>query len=149
MFLLILVQIYKKNRGKPHVGRNIYKEKTYIIRWRLIFGMKKEDFQPLNATLFYRKVTELSHVVQERAEGPKTPEAARPVRAKALCLAWSFKAFALTGRHTSARNNPGRCPGLGASALSGRVGLTGETGHVGLTFWAYGTKLVKLELIKF
>ena len=31
MFLLILVQIYKKNRGKPHVGRNIYKEKTYII----------------------------------------------------------------------------------------------------------------------
>ena len=62
MFLLILVQIYKKNRGKPHVERNIYKEKTYIIRWRLIFCMKKEDFQPLNATLFYRKVTELSHV---------------------------------------------------------------------------------------
>ena len=26
MFLLILVQIYKKNRGKPHVERNIYKE---------------------------------------------------------------------------------------------------------------------------
>jgi len=42
MFLLILVQIYKKNRGKPHVERNIYKEKTYIIRWRLIFGMKKK-----------------------------------------------------------------------------------------------------------
>ena len=83
MFLLILVQIYKKNRGKPHVERNIYKEKTYIIRWRLIFGMKKEDFQPLNATLFYRKVTELSHVVQERAEGPKAPEAARPERAEA------------------------------------------------------------------
>ncbi len=56
MFLLILVQIYKKNRGKPHVERNIYKEKTYIIRWRLIFGMKKEDFLPVNATLFYRKV---------------------------------------------------------------------------------------------
>ena len=71
MFLLILVQIYKKNRGKPHVERNIYKEKTYIIRWRLIFGMKKEDFLPVNATLFYRKVTELSHVVQERAEGQK------------------------------------------------------------------------------
>lgn len=56
MFLLILVQIYKKNRGKPHVERNIYEEKTYIIRWRLIFGMKKEDFLPVNATLFYRKV---------------------------------------------------------------------------------------------
>lgn len=56
MFLLILVQIYKKNRGKPHVERNIYEEKTYIIRWRLIFCMKKEDFLPVNATLFYRKV---------------------------------------------------------------------------------------------
>ncbi len=59
MFLLILVQIYKKNRGKPHVGRNIYKEKTYIIRWRLIFCMKKEDFLPVNATLFYRKVIKI------------------------------------------------------------------------------------------
>lgn len=59
MFLLILVQIYKKNGGKPHVERNIYKEKTYIIRWRSIFGMKKEDFQPVNATLFYRKVIKI------------------------------------------------------------------------------------------
>ena len=32
-----------------------------------------------------------------------------------------FKAFALTGRQGFAHNNPGRCPGLGASALSGRV----------------------------
>lgn len=56
MFLLILVQIYKKNGGKPHVERNIYKEKTYIIRWGLIFCMKKGDFLPVNATLFYRKV---------------------------------------------------------------------------------------------
>ena len=45
-----------------------------------------------------------------------------PVRAKALCIAWSLKPFALTGRQVCARNNPGRCPGLGASALSGRVG---------------------------
>ena len=59
MFLLILVQKYKKNGGKPHVERNIYKEKTYIIRWRLIFCMKKEDFQPLNATLFYRKLIKI------------------------------------------------------------------------------------------
>lgn len=59
MFLLILVQIYKKNRGKQHVERNIYKEKTYIIRWRLIFGMKKEDFLPVNATLFYRKMIKI------------------------------------------------------------------------------------------
>ena len=50
MFLLILVQIYKKNGGKPHVERNIYKEKTYIIRWGLIFCMKKGNFLPVNAT---------------------------------------------------------------------------------------------------
>ena len=42
--------------------------------------------------MFFTKVLQ---VVQERAEGPKAPEAARP--------------------------------GLGASALSGRVGLTCET----------------------
>ena len=59
MFLLILVQIYKKNGGKPHVERNIYKEKTYIIRWKLIFGMQKEDFLPVNATLFYRKLIKI------------------------------------------------------------------------------------------
>ncbi len=59
MFLLILVQIYKKNGGKPHVERNIYKEKTYIMRWRLIFDMKKEDFLPVNATLFYRKLIKI------------------------------------------------------------------------------------------
>ncbi len=59
MFLLILVQIYKKNGGKPHVERNIYKEKTYIIRWGLIFGMKKGDFLPVNATLFYRKLIKI------------------------------------------------------------------------------------------
>ena len=46
----------------------------------------------------------------------------RPVRAKALCFVWSFKAFALTGRQVCVRNYPGRCPGLGASALSGRMG---------------------------
>ena len=37
-------------------------------------------------------------------------------------MAWYFKAFALTGRQVCVRNYPGRCPGLGASALSGRVG---------------------------
>ena len=36
-------------------------------------------------------------------------------------FAWFFKAFALTGRQVCVHNNPGRCPGLGASALSGRV----------------------------
>ena len=46
----------------------------------------------------------------------------RPVRAKALYIARYLKAFALTGRQVCVRNYPGRCPGLGASALSGRVG---------------------------
>ena len=46
----------------------------------------------------------------------------RPVRATALYIAWSFKAFALTGRQACVHDYPGRCPGLGASALSGRVG---------------------------
>ena len=49
----------------------------------------------------------------------------RPVRATALCIARSFKAFALTGRQVTAPNNPGRCPGLRASAPSGRVGDRG------------------------
>ena len=38
-----------------------------------------------------------------------------------MYLPGSFKAFALTGRQPCVHNNPGRCPGLRASALSGRV----------------------------
>ena len=47
---------------------------------------------------------------------------------KAPCKGKSFvnylilKAFALTGRQAIIRDNPGRCPGLRASAPSGRVG---------------------------
>jgi len=46
---------------------------------------------------------------------------------KGKSLSGVFKAFALTGRQVCVRNYPGRCPGLGASALSGRVGLTCES----------------------
>ena len=46
----------------------------------------------------------------------------RPVRAKALKLLTIYKAFALTGRQVCEHDNPGRCPGLRASAPSGRVG---------------------------
>ena len=35
-----------------------------------------------------------------------------------------FKAFALTGRFDDYQHYPGRCPGLGASAPSGREGQT-------------------------
>ena len=46
---------------------------------------------------------------------------------KLYVLPGVFKAFALTGRQYCAHNTPGRCPGLGASALSGRVELTCES----------------------
>ena len=39
-----------------------------------------------------------------------------------------FEAFALTGRQTCVHDYPGRCPGLGASALSGRVELIRSKG---------------------
>ena len=38
------------------------------------------------------------------------------------------KAFALTGRQACIRHYPGCCPGLRASALSGRVELSGRVG---------------------
>ncbi len=50
-----------------------------------------------------------------------------PCKGKSLINSWFFKAFALTGRQVCVHNNPGRCPGLGASALSGRVEPTCET----------------------
>ena len=49
----------------------------------------------------------------------------RPVRATALDIASSFKAFALTGRQVTAQNNPGRCPVLRDSALTGRADYMG------------------------
>ena len=82
-------------------------------------------------------------MVQVRAEGPKGQKqhalkgqkllaqgialgtvavSKAPCKGKSFVIfAWSFKAFALTGRQVCVRNYPGRCPGLGASALSGRV----------------------------
>ena len=47
----------------------------------------------------------------------------------------SFKAFALTERQVCVRNNPGRCPGLRASALSGRAAYQSfdTSGRVGQT----------------
>ena len=44
------------------------------------------------------------------------------VRAKALKYRTIYKAFALTGRFADCHYYPGRCPGLRASAPSGRVG---------------------------
>ena len=38
-----------------------------------------------------------------------------------------MKAFAHTGRQVCIHKYPGRCPGLGASALSGRIGYFNRT----------------------
>ena len=46
----------------------------------------------------------------------------RPVRAKAFKYLTIYKAFALSGRFVDCYYTQGDCPGLGASALSGRVG---------------------------
>ena len=45
-----------------------------------------------------------------------------PCKGKSFVYCLFFKAFALTGRRFCVHNYPGRCPGLGASALSGRIG---------------------------
>ena len=58
----------------------------------------------------------------------------RPVRATALYIARSLKAFALTGRQVTAQNNPGRCPGLRASAPSGRVGKNLKKSKVSIMY---------------
>ena len=44
-----------------------------------------------------------------------------PCKGKSFVYCQYFKAFALTGRQVCAHKHPGRCPGLGASALSGRA----------------------------
>ena len=62
----------------------------------------------------------------------------RPVRAKALYIARGLKAFALTGRQVTAQNNPGRCPGLRASAPSGRAASMGCLDFRAMQLWAFG-----------
>ena len=57
-------------------------------------------------------------LAQGSALGFRTNTKSRPERAKAF----NFKAFALPGRQVYIHKYPGRCPGLGASALSGRIG---------------------------
>ena len=56
-------------------------------------------------------------LAQGIALGNVCKKQSRPERANALKL----KAFALSGRQVYIHKYPGRCPGLGASALSGRV----------------------------
>ena len=44
-----------------------------------------------------------------------------PCKGKSFIIAWYLKAFALAGRQACIHHYPGRCPGLGAFALAGRV----------------------------
>ena len=69
--------------------------------------------------------TELSHVVQERAEGSKAPSPGQHPGYNSV-----FSKAPLQGDRFATIKNPGRCPGLGASAL----------------FRAYGENLSELEL---
>ena len=41
-----------------------------------------------------------------------------PCKGKSFVIIWFFEAFALTGRQVCKHIYPGRCPGLGASALA-------------------------------
>ena len=52
-----------------------------------------------------------------------------------LYIAWNFKAFALTGRQACGHDYPGCYPGLGASALSGRVECSCKLEYIKL--WIY------------
>ena len=61
-------------------------------------------------------------LAQGSALGYYDRKTCRPVRAKAFKYQACNKAFALTGRRAKCCLYPGRCPGLGASTLSGRVG---------------------------
>ena len=61
-------------------------------------------------------------LAQGSALGYYDRKTCRPVRAKAFKYQACNKAFALTGRRAKCCLYPGRCPGLGASALSGRAG---------------------------
>ena len=50
-----------------------------------------------------------------------------PCKGKSFKILGNVQSFCPTGRQVCVRNYPGRCPGLRASALSGRVELTCET----------------------
>ena len=58
----------------------------------------------------------------------------RSVMAKAFKFLTIYKAFALSGRFVDCYYTQGACPGLGASALSGRVGKNVSADFIILLF---------------
>ncbi len=111
-----------KSRVSPNSGNYIAKSKVKAQKLQKQHALKGQKL-----------------LAQGIALGNVGKKQRRPVRAKALYTARYFKAFALTGRQVCVCNNPGRCPGLGASALylslrpvtvgSGRVGNFNRTGR--------------------
>ena len=67
-------------------------------------------------------------LAQGNALGLRLESSFRPVRAKALIdLRKGLELLPLQGEHYRSQQNPGRCPGLGAVAPSGRTfSLSGE-----------------------
>ena len=75
-------------------------------------GQKEQVFAPL--ALNGQKL-----LAQGIALGFRTDTKKRPVRAKAFYM--FLKLLPLQGAMFSSIKNPGRCPGLGAAALTGRM----------------------------
>ena len=69
-------------------------------------------------------------LAQGSALGIKYNNKHTPCKDKSFKILSDNKAFALTGRLADCYYTPGRCPGLGASALSGRMELTYESSFV-------------------
>ena len=69
-------------------------------------------------------------LAQGSALGIKYNNKHTPCKGKSFKILSDNKAFALTERLADCYYTPGRCPGLGASALSGRMELTYESSFV-------------------
>ena len=65
-----------------------------------------------------------------------------PCKGKSFVNCLVLKAFALTGRQVRIHKHPGRCPGLRASAPSGRAAYMGFS-----SFRAYLNHFAELELL--
>ena len=96
-----------------HKGRNVF-ETTKDFEDYLYYG--------LNFRMWFKNGLKAQKLLAQGIALGMMAISKAPCKGKSLMFAWSFKAFALTGRQACVRNYPGRCPGLGASALSGRVG---------------------------
>ena len=106
---------------------------THLLRFHDFFCALKERLIHRNARLIHKHAHLIqgmhasfigSHALKGQkllAQGIMAISNA-PCKGKSFVIIWFFEAFALTGRQVCKHIYPGRCPGLGASALSGRIG---------------------------